>query len=247
MNKLLTSSVAMGLLIGSSLLSQAITLSATYYNPVANAGTVTTASAAAPNGSVNYVDNKIQGNSVYFAGLPVSGVNFSFGDVPLLANSNTVGSGIGTTQFTTGASSPAFTPLSSVTYSIAITITGTTAGAATLTSALPGNLIFSVVDGTGTALPGAFANPGNFQVGAITTITNPAGQVSRVYNYSNTVVIPTAFTGFGFDLRYNHTAGITGLTGQVRVSTVPEPGTVALALTGGMTLGAGFLRRRFRK
>lgn len=245
MNKLLISGITCGLLMGSTILAQAITLSATYYNPVANAGTVTSGSPGV--GSVNYSDNKIQGNSVYFAALPVSGVNFSFGDVPLLSNDTTTGSGIGTTQFTTGGSSPAFTPLTNVTYSIAITITGDTAGAATLTSALPGNLIFSVVDGTGTALPGAFANPGNFQVGAITTITNPAGRVSTVYNYSNSVVIPTAFTGFGFDLRYNHTAGITGLTGNIRLSTVPEPSTVAFALTGGMTIGAGLLRRRFRK
>ncbi len=252
MKKYLTSSLAIGLFLGSQLLSQALSINANYYaspNTFAPDSVTTTATTAAtsldPNGFIS-------GTASFTGTLPTSSAVFTFGTDGFVP----AGNGVGTKQF---VDAPVYHTGDIVTLSLGVTLSNDadTGGPARLTAATNGHLL-EITDGSGAVLPGVFVNTSDFAAagsapsGATITSTylqNIPGTTNRtfVYSVSKTFVATADFTGFGFNLLYDYSGGITGVTGNLQVQGVPEPGAAALMTLGGVTFGAGFLRRRFRK
>ncbi len=133
-----------------------------------------------------------------------------------------------------------------------------------ITTLAPTSVVLQFTDGAGNNLPYTL-NITDFSVipagngtAAGTSFTNAAGNtVSTTYSANKTFIVPIAggFTGFGYKIAAifgpgnsptDPNAASLAVTGNITVSIVPEPGAMAIGISGALT-GAGLLRRRRSK
>lgn len=190
--------------------------------------------------------------------------------LPVSTNGNST-TGIGSVIFTPGGST--FYPAGSkVTVSLGFTLSNNflTGIPATVTPnavftgnyPVPANTIFVVTDGTNSnaspVFPVLFSDfsVGNGGTATATSFVNNAGVAVSATYFTNTLnfIVPAGgITDIGYDSLFNLTpapgganpqlAATFSLTGVITVTDVPEPGSVAMGVSG-VLVGFGLLRRR---